>query len=151
MRLADLPPVTRTTSRQLASSRPPFSQSGVPCSFLEPAGVSVCELPIYSCRTSALLPSRLTIYPDQWSALVTQVSCNPRTVIVPCSMLSCRRVRRRGEPDRSVMARGNLDFLYGQVAVLVIGQRGLFSRHLLNAHRFEFLLESLAPPSRAAC
>lgn len=65
-------------------------------------------------------------------------------------MPPCRRVRRRGEQHRSVMARGNLDFLYGQVGVLVIGQRGLFSRHLLNAHRFEFLLESLAPPFQSS-
>lgn len=27
------------------------------------------------------------------------------------------------------------------------GHRGPFSRHLLHAHRFEFLLESLAPSS----
>lgn len=147
-------PVTYTTSRQLASSRPPFSQSGVPCSFLR---ASESE----RTRASDIFLSHkccclaFPAHHDSGSMDCPRDSgqLQPANHHVPCFILvlPCRRVRRRGEQDRSVMARGNLDFSHGRVGVLGIGRRGLFSRHLLNAHRFEFLLESLAPPSRATC
>lgn len=85
MRRADLPPTAYTTGtpppRQLARSRPLFSQSGVPCSFVEPL---LCSWPCYRFRCSSCF-SRLITFPGQTDSLVTQVSCSPRTVVCHAS------------------------------------------------------------------
>lgn len=144
---ADLPPAS-LSCQQARGVGPPFSQSGVPCSFFARATVS-CELRPDCCTHVVYnvvcwpASSRITAIPDpkesprdsgQLQPANHRVRCFVHALAAAASAATVNHTDRQ----RSVMLRGNLDIPWsGHSGKLGIARRGLFSLHQLGAHRFE--------------